>query len=566
MAIPSTFAAVKPQDFTLRPIKVHKEFHISSSILETTASGYTLLEGIYTEEGTLVGSSFAEGNPTNTVDGSYQSIIWKHIDSLYYRYPYDNSKTHEHPNRRYTFKHLTESASVLHVPYLDYGERIKEGSVSITNNDLSLTVIDDGYGNLYDSASQFDMSHIPRHNTIAYWGFNSTFRNKNNPTRFESSPNQQVISASQYNYDSYTFNATSAPSIIRNVKSVDGLEINSNPSGKALEFLATSSYVLTPDHPDLNFDSEEEFTISFWINPSESGKIISKNGVKFENRYGKLPKQKLSGGIANENHVSSSYVETTTDIYPYDFEWSGGTLTASRSDGIRTVSLTGSAASDTWTHIVLTRYTDSGTKKLRLYINGTAASTQIDTTRNTINHHALMFGARDRLSTSQYEGKLDEVRFVNRAFYTDAGAIDNTFYANIALPKYAYNTTIVGNVFYRKGCIVISPLNPDYKDLLVGDFTVTYKGTHVIYQYEVLCRIKKGDFNLSMNPSARKTPKSDELIGDFADADVGKRLRPYANAIGFYNDKDELVAVGKFGQAIQMRDDVDINILVKWDV
>jgi len=69
-----------------------------------------------------------------------------------------------------------------------------------------------------------------------------------------------------------------------------------------------------------------------------------------------------------------------------------------------------------------------------------------------------------------------------------------------------------------------------------------------------------------MNPSARKSPKSDLLIDDFVNVDEDEALRPYASSIGFYNTQGDLVAVGKLGQALQMRDDVDINILVKWDV
>jgi hypothetical protein len=40
---------------------------------------------------------------------------------------------------------------------------------------------------------------------------------------------------------------------------------------------------------------------------------------------------------------------------------------------------------------------------------------------------------------------------------------------------------------------------------------------------------------------------------------------PYATSIGLYNDKGELMAIAKLGQSIQMRDDVDLNFLVKMD-
>jgi hypothetical protein len=36
-------------------------------------------------------------------------------------------------------------------------------------------------------------------------------------------------------------------------------------------------------------------------------------------------------------------------------------------------------------------------------------------------------------------------------------------------------------------------------------------------------------------------------------------LLPYVTEIGLYNDNCELLAVGKLGQAIQKRNDVDMN-------
>jgi hypothetical protein len=42
-------------------------------------------------------------------------------------------------------------------------------------------------------------------------------------------------------------------------------------------------------------------------------------------------------------------------------------------------------------------------------------------------------------------------------------------------------------------------------------------------------------------------------------------LSPYITTIGLYNKSNELIAVGKMGQAIKKRDDVDLNVIVKFD-
>jgi len=40
---------------------------------------------------------------------------------------------------------------------------------------------------------------------------------------------------------------------------------------------------------------------------------------------------------------------------------------------------------------------------------------------------------------------------------------------------------------------------------------------------------------------------------------------PYITTIGLYNDDAQLLAIGKPSQAIQKRDDVDMNFIVRWD-
>jgi len=124
-----------------------------------------------------------------------------------------------------------------------------------------------------------------------------------------------------------------------------------------------------------------------------------------------------------------------------------------------------------------------------------------------------------------------------------------------------YQTAVVGNVFYRQGNIVISPLQPSYLNAFKNTWSSSYRGTHTIYQYEALCRVKKGSFNLSYNPTARRSFKSDMIINDM----TGSVLYPYATTIGLYNSEGDMVAVAKLGQAVQMRSDTDIHFLVRWD-
>ena len=121
MAIPTVYSTVKPQDFTLKPFRGHKTFELSSATLTSTSSGYNLVDAVHTSLKTPIGSSKANNDPTNSFDGSYQHIIWQSYNHLYYKDPYNSFATFEHANRRYTYKFLNYSASILSIPYKDYG-------------------------------------------------------------------------------------------------------------------------------------------------------------------------------------------------------------------------------------------------------------------------------------------------------------------------------------------------------------------------------------------------------------------------------------------------------------
>ena len=131
----------------------------------------------------------------------------------------------------------------------------------------------------------------------------------------------------------------------------------------------------------------------------------------------------------------------------------------------------------------------------------------------------------------------------------------------------AYQTSVAGNVFYKTGQSVISSPIPKYfKALGQGGnvsssrWTVTYQGTHTIWENEVLVEVPAGTFNVTMNPTALAKANTDRLKHAFTGS-----LTPYVTTIGLYNDKAQLLAVGKLAQPITKRSDVDMNFIVRWD-
>ena len=41
--------------------------------------------------------------------------------------------------------------------------------------------------------------------------------------------------------------------------------------------------------------------------------------------------------------------------------------------------------------------------------------------------------------------------------------------------------------------------------------------------------------------------------------------KPYITTVGLFNDKGQMLAVGKLAEPLENRDDIDMNIIVRWD-
>jgi len=142
-----------------------------------------------------------------------------------------------------------------------------------------------------------------------------------------------------------------------------------------------------------------------------------------------------------------------------------------------------------------------------------------------------------------------------------------------------YQTNVVGNAFYRNAQLVITSPMPLYSSgsgAWFNNWHLRYRGTHKIYENNVLVRVPKDLCNVSMNPSATyqiptvgdacQTNQRNTLPGEFRKhMFVSGTAFPYITTIGLYDDDCRLLAVGKMAQPITKRDDVDMNFIVRWD-
>ncbi len=92
-------------------------------------------------------------------------------------------------------------------------------------------------------------------------------------------------------------------------------------------------------------------------------------------------------------------------------------------------------------------------------------------------------------------------------------------------------------------------------------YTMSINAETTIYQNEVRCRVNENDFNYTLNPSANKAGTS----GSYIDAVTGSDFHPYATTVGLYNDKNELLVVGKLSTPYPIPQNTDITFIIRWD-
>lgn len=92
-------------------------------------------------------------------------------------------------------------------------------------------------------------------------------------------------------------------------------------------------------------------------------------------------------------------------------------------------------------------------------------------------------------------------------------------------------------------------------------YTMSLNAETTIYQNEVRCRVNENDFNYTVNPSANKAGTS----GSYIDAVTGSDFHPYATTVGLYNDRDELLVVGKLSTPYPVPENTDMTFVVRWD-
>ena len=576
--------ALKPINaggFQLYPYNAHKKWTVTDFNYRNDYFSVSVLKGIsptYNEKINVSESisipayreidqiDNSNSNSTGFLNSKHQKVIWSGLNQMFFKH------------RRGMERDLYVSASIFSIPHNRMGDGIKPNSIVVA--DLSITgshteainildvKLDEQHGHLYDTRLDTG-SYVPFGDLVGYWGFNDEVV----PRR--TSLDKHIEDRSSYEHHAYG----------KGLYYDGGIKTSGHkqlPSGTKVTLNGSDSYIRVDHNKQLDFYKGNDYSISLWtvLPTSQSDSILDYNWLVNKSGtfrdYGQ--DKKLRDVLRRENKRNP--------IFPFDLKVynqntsNNGKVVASLSDGLRNVEVTSSTQiNDVSEHHICFNKTGS---LLELWIDGIKeVSSSIKLKSQIANDYDMLFGARhlsDGFTDFSTEGNgvlsgsLDEIRFHRKALsQSEIEGLSNNDYVTGS----AYQTNVVGEVFYKHGIMVVSDPRPIYKYVWTGasgswdygsefGWSTKYKSTKQLHEVSLMCEIGADEFNVSQNPSLKvnNNPNSD-VLQDFV---TGSDFRNYFTTIGLYNPNGDLIAIGKLASAIQNRSDVDITVKVRFDL
>jgi hypothetical protein len=145
------------------------------------------------------------------------------------------------------------------------------------------------------------------------------------------------------------------------------------------------------------------------------------------------------------------------------------------------------------------------------------------------------------------------------------------------------STVIVGNIVYAHGLAVITGTRSVFSSLYgsaiygtssygsvgtdyilsfvtASNITCSFSSSYNLYETQYKCTVSEKEFNYSLNPSL--TTGSYNQMYNFV---TGSDFAPYVTTIGLYNEKQELLAVGKLAQPVPTSRTTDMTFYINID-
>ena len=607
----SVYKKFTAQDKALIPFNAHKQYNFTSASATTNQVKHFNTQ--YTSESISLYSSTsaAYGGDTKNI------IKYNQIDNLFYRDFKRNIDDKLGPIFHYKQpRDLYEKTNILSIPVGLSGREIRPLSFYLSSS--TFEVVDDKYGNLIISGTNKDNYPNDIHENVfrldpvkgfkkydlgVYDGYASVKRNltvnkdipalpildENSPTIYPDpsfpqklfwrqglenpkAPLTYTSRTDNHNYgkfypkdedDSYFFNELYYSNVTFKTSSLG----SSNSKFPTINFnSATGSYIKTIHNERFNFGSNQDFSISFYIKPSATGSdgdmsntekryIISKNGSKTATPASASATTQVDAPSENQ--------------FPFEIYMQSQSLYFARSDGNRTFTINGeitaSGTAKRTSHILC----QNSASIMQIYFDGNLiSSTTTSFIRNTQNTADLYIGSKGNIETKSdtdnnpikyFNGEIGNINIWSRAY--NSTAISNISESINASP-------FIGNIFYPSGLATIT--HPKYYNILSGSKEqsgginrLQFQGTHLIYEHEYQCTVNEQEYNGTYNLSARKvsSPTSKEL----ASFTTSSYFKPYVTTIGLYNEKNELLVVGKLSQPVRASSETDTTFVIRFD-
>lgn len=451
---------------------------------------------------------------------------------------------------------LSDRLLAFSIPAPKTGEGIKPGTFElkytvVDNYDYPIHLKDDGKGNLID----MDLPN-PISNEELYVSFDYLCKEKNwlTPSHIigndpEVSEQEDLLKLNLGIQNSLQIKYRSKNQSIS--VSAENLQVfNEVHSNQLFAYMSGSSMNIS-NFDNSIFNRSSVYSVGMELHPYSS----SVKNILFD-------KQSVKSGIDN---FSS---QTPLSIYS-----TGSMLFAEISDGSNTCTCSCSLSIGDYSFILAVKSGNS----LFLIKNGTLqSSVDISSLGNTNNDNDIVIGKDyvggiNNLIILSKEPSVDEIQKLHSL--QDDSLLDNT--------------NIAGYVLYEQGLVYITNCRkfkylqafypsyngegsfyPIYKGLpntgagSLQDFYIHWASTVTLYEHEYTCKLDEGEFNLTMNPSARVDFTSDVP----SDIMKNENFYPYITTVGLYNDSGQLLAIGKLSSPIKKRNDVDLNIIVRFDI
>lgn len=569
------FKTFNSQDKNITPFKVYKSWRYTTTG-SLSNDGLDRLVAIKPDPKKFAGlkvtlDTFQTDNDSgsflvNVANDKEASVVWYSLNHLYYKRAGKPGETFGYQDHSKIERTLFNEATVISIPQKKFGEAIKPGSVKLRLknsqlNNVSMSLYDDGKGNLIDSNVSESIS-----NELLYLGFNS----------MTYAPNYYEGTVSTENTDG--INKVHVNTIVQNVE-VTSKNVWITPSynlpseslsrqwGNSAR-IYSDGYIRIPNKEEWNFKLSNDYAISFWCyrESTSAGTILSKKSTGI-------------GTFTRNNRVYTGDVNFRISQYPFNVSIdSSNVLIAKVSNGANTIAISSSLEPESRKHILLQKTGSS----FQMYVNGTLAqSASMFTVGNIFNSADIFIGSaglNDNGTVNDgFEGAIDEFFIFNKG-------LDPFEIVQLATPDFSTNTNKVGNVFYEHGVIVLSDPRSKYgtaqykmfNDALydsktnstlpsyLDQFYLEYNSTVTLYEHEYVVRIRDDEFNFTTNDSIRSdNDPNSQIPKDFV---FNKEFSPYITTVGLYSAAGELLAVGKLGTPIKKRSDVDISIIVRFDI